>query len=88
MSIEIHCPNCGHRPLEEFLFGEIPRVPESITDADARDLDRAFMHDNAEGPVVERWFHAYGCRRWTTVERDTRTDRVLGGARAPGYSSS
>lgn len=88
MSIEIHCKNCGHRPIEEFFFGEIPVVPESITDPDERDVDRAFMHENAEGPVVERWFHAYGCRRWTTVERDTRTDRVLGSARADGYSHS
>jgi sarcosine oxidase subunit delta len=86
MSIEIHCPNCGHRPIEEFFYGEIPRVPETIADPNERDLDRAFMHDNAEGPVVERWFHAYGCRRWTTVERDTRTDEVLGEARPPGYA--
>jgi sarcosine oxidase delta subunit len=52
-------------------------VPDEITEADARDLDRGFMHENAEGPVVERWFHAYGCRRWTTVQRDTRDDRIL-----------
>ena len=77
MSIVIHCPNCGARPIEEFLYGEVPVVPDSITDPDARDLDRAFMHDNCEGPVVERWFHAYGCRRWSTVARDTRTDQIL-----------
>ena len=88
MSIEIHCPNCGHRPIEEFLYGEVPIVPESIVDPDERDLDRAFMHENTEGPIVERWFHAYGCRRWVTVERDTRTDVVLGSARAPGYAHS
>ncbi len=74
MSIRIHCANCGRRPLEEFLYGEVPVVPESIADPEARDLDRAFMHDNREGPVIERWFHAQGCRRWTTVERDTRND--------------
>lgn len=77
MSIRIDCPNCGLRPLEEFLYGEIPVVPDSITDAYERDVDRGFMHDNPEGPVVERWFHAYGCRRWTTVERDTRSDEIL-----------
>ncbi len=78
MSLVIPCPNCGSRPVEEFVYGEVPLVPESITDPDARDLDRAFMHGNPEGPVVERWFHAAGCRRWTTVRRDTRTDQVLG----------
>ena len=77
MSNHIHCPNCGSRPLEEFLYGEVPRVPDEITDPDARDLDRGFMHENAEGPVVERWFHAYGCRRWTTVRRDTHRDEIL-----------
>ena len=86
MSLEIPCAHCGPRPVAEFLFGEIPRVPDSITDPDERDVDRGFMHDNAEGRVVERWFHAMGCRRWTTIERDTRTDEVIGPTRAPGYA--
>ena len=77
MSLRIDCPHCGRRPLEEFLHGEILRVPESITDPEARDLDRAFMHDNPAGPVTERWFHAAGCRRWLTLRRDTRTDEIL-----------
>jgi len=76
MSLRLRCPHCGERPLEEFLHGEILHVPGSITDPDARDLDRAFMHDNLEGLVEERWFHAAGCRRWLTVFRDTRTDAV------------
>ncbi|MEE2778401.1 MAG: sarcosine oxidase subunit delta [Acidobacteriota bacterium] len=78
MSIKIPCPNCGERPLEEFLFGEVPVVPESITDPEERDFDRAFMRSNPEGPVVERWFHVYGCRRWVTVQRDTRDETILG----------
>ena len=78
MSLRLDCPHCGERPLEEFLYGEILRVPDAITEPDARDVDRAFMHDNTEGPVTERWFHAAGCRRWMTVRRDTRTDEVLG----------
>jgi len=77
MSLRITCPNCGPRAIEEFLYGEIPEVPESLTDLDARDLDRAFMRKNPEGPAVERWFHAAGCRRWLTTRRDTRTDEVL-----------
>ena len=78
MSLQIECPHCGRRPLEEFSYGEIPTVPDSVTGEDARDLDRAFMLDNPEGPSTERWFHAFGCRRWLTVTRDTRTDEVLG----------
>jgi heterotetrameric sarcosine oxidase delta subunit len=77
MSIRIPCSHCGPRPVEEYVYGEILEVPDSIVDADARDLDRGFFHNNPEGPVREAWFHLYGCRRWITIERDTRTDEVL-----------
>ena len=66
MSIHIHCPNCGERPLEEVLYGEVPVVPDSITDPDERDIDRGFMHENAEGPVVER-----------SGQAEAETDQVL-----------
>jgi sarcosine oxidase delta subunit len=59
------------------MYGEISAVPESLTDPDQRDLDRSFMHENPEGPVTERWFHAKGCRRWSTIRRDTRDDVIL-----------
>lgn len=76
MNIQIPCPNCGARPIQEFMYGEIPVVPETLTDADARDLDRAFMRNNVEGINTERWFHTYGCRRWLTLQRDTRNDQI------------
>jgi heterotetrameric sarcosine oxidase delta subunit len=71
------CPNCGRRSIDEFRYGEIPTVPESVADPRARDLDRGFFRSNPEGVTVERWFHEYGCRRWSTVRRDTRTDEVV-----------
>ena len=77
MSLQIPCPTCGRRPVHEFVYGEIPVVPDSIVEPDARDLDRAFMHNNPEGPTTERWFHSYGCRRWVTIRRDTRDDTLL-----------
>lgn len=77
MSIQIPCPHCGPRPVEEFAFGEMLSVPDHITDPDERDIDRAFMHNNPEGPQREAWFHTYGCRRWVYLTRDTRTDEVL-----------
>lgn len=55
----------------------MPTLSDVITDPDARDLDRAFIRKNPEGPTVERWFHTYGCRRWLTLRRDTRTDELL-----------
>jgi sarcosine oxidase subunit delta len=75
--VKITCPHCGERPIEEFIYGEIPTVPESITDPDARDIDRAFMRSNPEGITIERWFHVFGCRRWLTLQRDTRTDETV-----------
>jgi heterotetrameric sarcosine oxidase delta subunit len=71
------CPNCGRRTVEEFRYGEIPAVPDEITDIDERDLDRGFMRSNLLGVVTERWFHEFGCRRWFTVTRDTGRDEVL-----------
>jgi heterotetrameric sarcosine oxidase delta subunit len=73
----IPCSHCGVRDIDEFLYGAVPSTPDAIIDPDARDVDRAFMHANPEGPVTERWFHAFGCRRWVTIRRDTRTDEVL-----------
>lgn len=75
MSMRISCPNCGVRQVQEFVFGEILTPPEGLS-GEARNFDRAFLRTNPEGMTVERWFHSYGCRRWFTVERDTRTDRV------------
>jgi len=56
------------------MYGEVAEVPESITDPDARDLDRAFMRINPAGLTTERWFHVAGCRRWLTLRRDTTSD--------------
>ncbi len=77
MSLQIPCENCGARPVEEFTFGEIPVVPDSLTDVNERDLDRAYYYHNTEGVQREAWFHTYGGRRWTYLERDTVTDQVV-----------
>jgi sarcosine oxidase subunit delta len=80
MSLAIPCGHCGSRPVEEFRFGG-DLVERTTTPApyDERLVDDVWMLANAEGPNVERWFHAGGCRRWVTIRRDTRTDRVLDG---------
>jgi len=74
----IPCPTCGLRPVEEYRFGgELPAVPERITDPGQRDVDYVWFFNNVDGPSVERWFHHAGCRRWLTLHRDTSTDTVL-----------
>jgi sarcosine oxidase subunit delta len=73
MTLQIDCPICGRRPVTEFRYGgELPQVPDALSDPDARDVDRVWMRTNLPGPTVERWFHDLGCRRWLTLERDTR----------------
>ncbi len=76
MSLMMRCPHCGLRTIEEFVYGEIPVVPESITDPIQRDVDFAYMKANPRGWTRERWFHVFGCRRWLTVERNTVTNQV------------
>jgi len=74
----ITCPVCGERPVTEFRFGgELPQVPDRLTDEAERNLDEVWMQSNVAGVTTERWFHAAGCRRWLTLRRDTRTDRVV-----------
>jgi len=60
----ITCPTCGERPISEYRFGgELPHVPDSITDPGERNVDWVWMHDNIDGITAERWFHVAGCRR-------------------------
>ena len=77
MSINIPCSHCGRRPVEEFAYGDVPVVPDHITYPEERDFDFAFMRNNVEGVQREAWFHTYGCRRWTYIYRDTRTDQIV-----------
>jgi len=74
----LHCPRCGRRPLDEYVFGgERRSVPDVIIEPDDRDFDEVWIFENPDGPTTERWFHAFGCRRWVTVRRDTAIDVVL-----------
>lgn len=70
MGFRIACPNCGERSYTEFWFGG--EVPDPGDD----DFAQAWLRRNAAGVQLERWFHAAGCRRWLTVERDTITNEV------------
>ena len=74
MALQIPCAFCGLRSVEEFGYGEIPDVPDALTDPAARDVDRVFMRTNPDGPAKEAWFHAFGCRRWSYLTRDRSND--------------
>ena len=75
MAIEIPCAFCGPRPFTEFRFGGELRSLDA-PDPEA-DFARVFLPENLAGPQQERWFHVLGCRTWSTVTRDTRTNEVV-----------
>lgn len=74
MTIKIPCPNCGLRPYTEFGFGGELRDLDAPTPAE--DFVRVYLRENAPGRQTERWYHAFGCRRWFQLTRDTVTDRI------------
>ena len=79
MGFLIECPNCGTRAYTEFLFGgEVPDGLGGASTGEDPDFDRVWLRRNVDGVQAERWFHAVGCRRWLTLERDTRTNEVYG----------
>jgi heterotetrameric sarcosine oxidase delta subunit len=74
VGLKIPCPNCGLREHTEFTFGgELRDIGSPDREADFR---RVYLRDNVAGAQTERWFHAYGCRRWLTLRRDTVTNRI------------
>lgn len=77
--LRIPCPWCGVRDEDEFRYGgEAPIVrparPEQASDAAWADY--LFYRDNVNGEHLERWLHAYGCRQWFLVRRDTLTHEI------------
>lgn len=76
MALKIPCPHCGERGSAEFTFGGELRDIDS-PDPES-DFTRVHLRDNAAGIQTERWFHAFGCRRWLTLRRDTVTDAIHG----------
>ena len=75
MMLWLTCPNCGRRPVEEFVFGgEVRAESDPILEPDEQDIDLVWMFDNPDGLTTERWFHVAGCGRWTTIRRDTSID--------------
>jgi len=77
MGFNIDCPNCGARSYHEYWFGGELR-PYRVDDDPDTDYVIAWLRENVVGPQLERWFHFAGCRRWLTVERDTRNNAFRG----------
>lgn len=74
----IPCPWCGARGDAEFVAGGEAHVERPTPQVD----DEAwgaylYLRRNTKGVHAERWFHAYGCRRWFNVVRHTVTHEIV-----------
>lgn len=77
--MRIECPWCGLRDQVEFRYGGaagVARPAEPAAASDSEWADYLFHRDNPQGPNAERWVHAWGCRRWFVVVRDTLTHEI------------
>ncbi len=68
--MQIDCPFCGSRQVEEFHCRGM--VPES-TDAVSAVYERVNRTDKS----VEYWQHDKGCRTWLLIQRNPSTGEVL-----------
>lgn len=68
---QLHCPFCGERELEEFVFRK------TVADSDTDAVAAVYARVNRPDLSVEHWQHAHGCRSWLLVKRNPSTGAVL-----------
>jgi heterotetrameric sarcosine oxidase delta subunit len=68
--MQLHCPFCGPRQVEEFHCRGM--VPEN-TDAVSEVYERVNRTDKS----AEYWQHDKGCRAWLLIQRNPSTGEVL-----------
>ena len=76
----INCPYCGERDQAEFSCGGEahvvrPKNPPDLTDDQWAEY--LFLRKNNKGLQFERWCHAFGCRQWFNLARNTTTDEII-----------
>ena len=76
----IPCPWCGLRDQTEFsCHGEahVARPRDSGSLSDEQWGDYVFFRNNPRGFHRERWMHAFGCRQWFNLARNTVTGQIV-----------
>ena len=78
--MRIPCPHCGERDAAEFTYLGAAGLerPDGLEAGVAAMTEYVYLRDNPAGPLSEHWYHAFGCRAWLTVTRDTRTHAITG----------
>jgi sarcosine oxidase subunit delta len=75
----IPCPWCGPRDEIEFRCGGESHIARPEPGEEATDeawTDYLFTRTNPKGVGFERWVHAFGCRQWFNLARDTVTHEI------------
>jgi heterotetrameric sarcosine oxidase delta subunit len=73
----IPCPYCGPRDAAEFRHqGESRNRPDPRTVTPKQWRAYLYEKDNVAGWTTETWYHALGCRRFVSVERNTLTNET------------
>jgi methylglutamate dehydrogenase subunit B len=78
--MRIPCPFCGERSSSEFAYlgdADSVRPAAGIPDEGRAHYEATYLRTNPAGPHQELWYHAFGCRSWLRVTRDTRTHEIL-----------
>ena len=76
--MRIHCPLCGSRPLEEFVYRGDATAARPDETAPVEDwVAYVYLRDNPKGPHREHWHHAFGCGSWLVVDRNTLTHEIV-----------
>ena len=84
--MRIKCPYCGERDSQEFSFlgqADLQRPDPNASNAQQAFHDYVHIRPNPAGLNRELWLHAFGCRSWIIVERNTLTHGIT----KTGYAS-
>ena len=77
--MRIRCPFCGERESAEFAYlgdAAVTRPDTAGPNAPNELFDAVYIRENPAGMHEELWYHAYGCRGWLRVTRNTCTHEI------------
>lgn len=75
--IQLSCPNCGMRNVDEFhCGGEVQRRPNVEAEGSEAWTEYLYLRRNPRGFEAHWWHHHAGCGAWFIVRRHTKSHRV------------
>ena len=69
--MQLRCPFCGPRELEEFEFHK------TLPNAGDDEFARTYLRVDSPTLSREHWQHVRGCRAWLEVHRNPSSDAVI-----------